>query len=169
MSKRPLENLVKWPRIAGNDPIGLREFADFLKGCAEAIPHVKGLNILDDCEENHKLLKKLPDWLVRRWSRIVVEELDQSGNYPSFASFTEFIAKEARIACNPIASPFLLNTKTMEERTPQRAKVLNTVIQAEDSSTETVERSKAWPPCLCCQDEAHGIAKCPTFAAKSMA
>ena len=72
------DKLMKWPKISGIDPPALREFADFLKGCAEAMPHVKGLAILNDCEENHKLLKK-PDWIVRRWSRIVVDELDASG------------------------------------------------------------------------------------------
>ncbi len=70
---------MKWPNIAANYPIALREFADFLQGCVEAIPHVKGLGILNDCEENYKLLKKLPEWMMRRWSRIVVEELDRSG------------------------------------------------------------------------------------------
>lgn len=55
------DKLMKWPKISANDPTALREFADFLQGCAEAIPHVKGLSILNDCEENHKLLKKLPE------------------------------------------------------------------------------------------------------------
>ncbi|KAK0140224.1 hypothetical protein N1851_022832 [Merluccius polli] len=73
------EKLMKWPKITANDPKSLREFADFLQGCAEAMPHIKGLSILNDCEENHKLLKKLPEWMVRRWSRIAVEELDQCG------------------------------------------------------------------------------------------
>ncbi len=81
------ERLMKWPKITANDPRSLREFADFLQGCAEAMHHVKGLSILNDCEENHKLLKKLPEWMVRRWSRIVVEELDQYGNYPSLLQF----------------------------------------------------------------------------------
>lgn len=65
------DKLMKWPKISGSDPPALREFADFLKGCAETI--------LNDCEENHKLLKKLPDWIVCQWSRIVVDELDASG------------------------------------------------------------------------------------------
>jgi len=56
---------MNWSKIA-NDPRALREFADFLQGCAEAMPHVKGLFILHDCKENHKLLKKLPEWLVHR-------------------------------------------------------------------------------------------------------
>ena len=79
------DKLMRWPKINTNDPLALQEFADFLQGCTEAIPHVKGLAILNDCEENHKLLKKLPEWIVRKWSRIVVEELDKSGSYPDFA------------------------------------------------------------------------------------
>lgn len=46
---------MKWPKIAAHDPRSLQEFADFLLGCAETMPHVKGLSILNDCEENHKL------------------------------------------------------------------------------------------------------------------
>ncbi len=93
---------MKWPKIGPNDFLALRDFADSLNGCAEAMPHVKGLAILNDSEENHKLLKKLPDWAVRKWSRIVVEELDASGEYPTFKCFAEFVQKEAHIACNPI-------------------------------------------------------------------
>lgn len=50
---------MKWPKIGSNDSLPLRDFADFLKGCAEAMPHVKGLTILNDSEKNHKLLKKI--------------------------------------------------------------------------------------------------------------
>nr|XP_043906906.1 uncharacterized protein LOC122785246 [Solea senegalensis] len=163
------DKLIKWPRLAANDPIALREFADFLQGCVEAIPHVKGLAILNDCEENHKLLKKLPEWMVRRWGRIVVEELDKSGDYPSFKQFTEFMQKEARIACNPIASPLLMNIKPAEERFPKRAKALSTSAQIKTSPSGELKTSysKPRPPCLVCKDETHGVAKCPMFAAKS--
>ncbi|KAL1258159.1 hypothetical protein QQF64_011403 [Cirrhinus molitorella] len=162
------EKLMKWPKIASNDPIALREFADFLQGCVEAILHVKGLSILNDCEENHKLLKKLPEWMMRRWSRIIVEELDRSGEYPSFVHFTEFMQTEARIACNPIASPLLMNMKTTDERLPKRTKALNTSALMKNSTTGTLENSKPKPPCLVCKDETHGVVKCPTFAAKTM-
>ena len=76
---------MKWPKVSTNEPLALREFADFLQSCTEAIPYVKGLAILNECEENHKLLKKLPEWIVRKWSRIVVDELDTSGRYPDLA------------------------------------------------------------------------------------
>lgn len=50
---------MKWPKIGLNDSLAFRDFADFLKSCAEAMPHVKGLAILNDSEENHKLFTRL--------------------------------------------------------------------------------------------------------------
>lgn len=160
--------LLKWPKIAANDPRALREFADFLLGCAEAMPHVKGLSILNDCEENHKILNKLPEWMVHRWNRIVIEELDRSGDYPSFLHFTEFMQKEARVACNPIASPLMINMKTSDQRSPKKAKTLNTSTQIKGFNSTTSESSKPRPPCLVCRNDAHGVAKCPVFATKTM-
>lgn len=121
---------MKWPKINANDPLAPREFADFLQSCAEAIPQVKGLDILNDCEENHKLLKKLPDWIVKGWSRIVVDKCQE---YISFAQFTNFLRREAKVACNPIASPFLMNEKASDERFIKRAKALNTAVQAKSN------------------------------------
>ncbi|XP_026042791.1 uncharacterized protein LOC113033320 [Astatotilapia calliptera] len=161
------DKLMKWPKIAPNDPVALREFSDFLQSCAEAIPHVKGLAILNDGEENHKLLKKLPEWLVRRWGRVVVDELDRCQEYPPFAHFTRFLQREARIACNPIASPFLLTTKVTDERLPKRTKALSTNAQAKHSAGKPGTLiSKPRPPCFVCNDETHGVAKCPTFATR---
>ena len=148
------DRLMKWPQITDNNTKSLREFADFLQGYAEAMPHMKGLSILNDCEENHKLLKKIPEWMLRRWSWIIVEELHQSGNYPSFLRFTEFMQREANIVCNPIASPVFINMKTT-----RRAKILNTSTQLEYSNSVTQEKPK--PPCLFCKNKGHGVTKCP--------
>ncbi|XP_065108476.1 uncharacterized protein [Paramisgurnus dabryanus] len=163
------DKLTRWPRINTNDPLALQEFADFLQGCTEAIPYVKGLAILNDCEENHKLLKKLPEWIVRKWSRIIVEELDTSGSYPDLACFTRFLSKEARIACNPIASPLLINFKAKDDKSPKRAKAFNTNTQTKSFAPEKQETngSKPKPPCSVCKSEAHYITQCPAFAAKS--
>ncbi|KAL6471732.1 hypothetical protein MHYP_G00203820 [Metynnis hypsauchen] len=164
------DKLMKWQRISTNDPLALREFADFLQSCTEAIPHVKGLAILNDCEENHKLLRKLPEWIVRKWSRIVVDELDTSGNYPDLACFTEFLSREARIACKPIASPLVINFKPVDDRSPKRAKAFNTSIQPNSLPKEKQETNNSKPklPCSVCKSETHGITRCPTFTAKSV-
>lgn len=119
------DKLMKWAKIGPNDCLALRDFADSLKGCAEAKPHVKGLAILNDSEENHKMLKKLPDWAVRKWSRIVVEELDASGEYPTFKCFAEFLQKEARISCNPITSSLSLSSRSVDDKLPKKAKTFS--------------------------------------------
>ena len=163
------DKLMRWPKININDPLALREFSDFLQSCTEAIPHVQGLAILNDCEENHKLLKKLPEWIVRKWSRIVVDELDTTGNYPDFACFTEFLSKEARIACNPVASPLLLNLKPTDERQPKRAKAFNTNTQTKITSQDNpgASKTKFKSACTFCKNETHVITKCSSFTAKS--
>ncbi len=83
------------------------------------MPHIKGLSILNGSEENLKLLKKLPDWSVCKWSRNVVEELDASGEYPTFECFTGFVQKGAHIACNPIASPWLFGFRSHDDKLPK--------------------------------------------------
>jgi hypothetical protein len=59
---------------------------------------VPGLEVLNDSFENRKLLSKLPEWLVTRWNRIVVEKKEKSGVFPQFSDFVEFVTKEAKIA-----------------------------------------------------------------------
>lgn len=105
------------------------------------------------------MLKKLPEWIIREWSRVVVDELDASGSYPDFACFTEFLSREARIACNPIASPLMINFKTIDDRIPKRAKAFNTNTQTKSFTQERQEAFSSKPkwPCFVCKSETHGI------------
>ncbi len=97
-----------------------------------------------------------------------MEELDKSGDYPSFALFADFVKTEARILCNPIAAPLLMNTAA-EVRVSTRAKTFNTRAKINNPNSGKLEtsNSKPRPPCVVCNDESHGVARCPTFAAKT--
>ncbi|XP_068089941.1 uncharacterized protein [Hyperolius riggenbachi] len=108
------EKLNKWPKIGSKEYIKLREYGDFLQACDNAMPHIKGLQVLNDCEENQKMLLKLPDWVTSRWNRYVTDQLDQDKDYPSFKEFAAFVSKEAKIACNPVSS--LHAIKPLEEK-----------------------------------------------------
>ncbi|XP_048590520.1 uncharacterized protein LOC116615632 [Nematostella vectensis] len=71
------------------------------------------LHVLNDPEENQKMLFKLPNYLINRWGREVdacisdetaqASESDTPG-FPPFSRFCAFLQKEARIACNPVIS-----------------------------------------------------------------
>ena len=81
----------------------MRAFADYLQQCNMATEHISGLNILNDCRENRKMLTKLSKWLIRRWRRIVS---NSTHSYPSFSEFCLFVNKEEAYICNHILCRF---------------------------------------------------------------
>ena len=98
------QKLYDWPRIPGNDGAGLMKLSDFLQQCETAMKVNTYLRVLDDCHENHSILKKLPDQIITRWSRLVSDWIDAHGNFPPFNEFCKFVVKEAKIANNPFTA-----------------------------------------------------------------
>ena len=67
------KKIDNWPRILSNDGQGLRRFSDFLEHCNTAMNSICYPSVLNDPDENQKILRKLPNHLTVRWSRIVNE------------------------------------------------------------------------------------------------
>ena len=121
------KKIDEWPKIPANDGASLRKFSDFLQHCCTAMVHIQYLSVLEDPEENQKILKKLPSYIVNKWGRIVDkstsddpevgpdEESDESvislNTYPTFKEFCHFLTTEARIACHPVTSQRSLKSK----------------------------------------------------------
>ena len=120
-----------------NDGHGLRKFSDFLQHCVTAMNTVEYLNILNDPEENQKMIRKLPSYLVTGWSRIVDEwvtadELEddevplsmegvmKTGYRSPFAEFCKFVKREGRISCNPVTSLQALKAGETNNSNPRR-------------------------------------------------
>ncbi|KAL6484157.1 hypothetical protein MHYP_G00062020 [Metynnis hypsauchen] len=114
------DKLASWPKIGPRDSVELRDFSDFLRGCRAAMSQIKGLEVLNTCDENQKLLTKLPDWLVASWNRKVIEIEETCNEFPTFSQFVEFITKEAKIACNPVTSLHALKSSDGEKDIVQR-------------------------------------------------
>ncbi|XP_056597979.1 uncharacterized protein LOC130433119 [Triplophysa dalaica] len=181
------EKLNNWPKISSRESVKLRQFSDFLISCNNAIPHIKGLQVLNDCEENQRMVQKLPDWVTSQWNRYVTKHLRETEEYPKFNEFAEFVAREAEVACNPVTSFNAL--KSTEERPirdvkRQRANAFITNVKAPDKFCTVMRSNSAGEnqpkesnkvnvtspfsepvPCLCCGDS-HSIHKCQTFANK---
>jgi hypothetical protein len=96
------DKLASWPKVSGKDPYALRKYADFLTQCLSAIESIPALNVLNDSRENERMAEKLPDWLTRRWCRIVAETKRSKLRYPEFAEFVRFIREESEIMTEPI-------------------------------------------------------------------
>ncbi|KAL6490035.1 hypothetical protein MHYP_G00003800 [Metynnis hypsauchen] len=168
------EKLSNWPKIQSRDAEGLRNFSDFLNACQQAMPYVKGLDILNDCEENQKLMQKLPEWLASRWNRRVTISLTEGKDFPCFEEFTKFMSVEAEIACNPVTSLFALHASESvsdKKRTTilkrSKASVFNTQAVL-DNGTQITTKGKMKVPCRLCHDNSHQLCKCPDFLKGSL-
>ena len=83
------DKLDSWPKISSKGSSELQELADYLRSCEAAMSQIEGLEVLNDCNENQKMLAKLPDWLSSRWNRKVMEE--HSRRFPSFSQFVNVV------------------------------------------------------------------------------
>lgn len=160
------DKLANWPRIQSKDAEGLRNFADFINSCMLAIPHVKGLEILNDCKENQKLIQKLPDWAAARWNRHVTKTLMDGKEFPSFSDFAAFLSLEAEVACNPVTSIHALRSLetsgdkgNLKEMKRNKASVFNTKTSVQNDKQVTT-KAHVTPICMLCQDT-HGLHTCP--------
>ena len=90
------------------------------------MPHVRGLEILNDCEENQKLMLKVPDWLASRWNRQVTVALMDGRAFPTFKDFASFVSLEAEIAFNPSLHymPFTQPTKGKAQRNSEEIRLM---------------------------------------------
>ena len=148
------EKIASWPRIQVKDGISLRNFGDFLQQCLIAKDSVKGLQILDDCHENRKMLEKLPVYLVERWSRQICDY----NEYPDFRTFVAFIVKEADILCNPITNLRLTKSDQMKKDTAGRSYFVSESADANDAPQLQ---------CVYCRKNYHNIYNCRSFTSRS--
>ena len=149
--------LQDWPKINSKDGRELRDFADFLRSCEAAMPHIKTLEVLNDCNENQKILLKLPDWLVSSWNRKAMEARQAYFEYPPFKEFVRFLSKEADLACDPISSVQAL--KGVESDKPRYPR--SHTVQAKTLSTNTTRNNIL--SCIFCKRVGHVVAKCRKF------
>lgn len=156
------DKLHGWPKINSKDGCELREFADFLRSCEAAMPHIKTLEVLNDCNESQRILLKLPDWLVSRWNRKAMEAKQANAGYPPFSELVDFLSKEADLACDPISSIQAL--KRVESEKPKYPR--SQTVQAKTLSTNTTQRNI--PSCIFCKRTGHILAKCRKFMERTI-
>ncbi|XP_045065112.1 uncharacterized protein LOC123482227 [Coregonus clupeaformis] len=157
------DKLEAWPKISSKGSIELQEFADFLRSCEAAMTQIRGLEVLNDCNENQKLLAKLPDWLTSRWNRKVIEVEEESHTFPSFQQFVKFLTREAKIANNPITSLHALKPAEGEQIKVLKNRALGAKVLATNSDEKASSTS-----CVFCEKSSHSLHKCWKFMNKTI-
>ena len=114
-------------------------------------------------------MSKLPDPLIARWSRIVTEYMDEHAAYPLFSRFVSFVEKEARVACNPIASFAAVKGQVhnfkpnKEEKNKARTLTVNTKQHAPSEPKEKKSKDEKVCPYFTGN---HYLPNCEQFQAK---
>lgn len=163
------DKLLNCPKISSKDGNELREFADFLKSCEAAIPHIRSLEVLNDCMEIQKLLLKLPDWLTTGWNRAAMKiRRHNNGEYPSFYMFADFISTEADLACDPIASMQALKGLEISKPKHSRSQTIQAKTLTTNSSHLSPSSHQNTITCLFCKRNGHILDKCFKFREKTV-
>lgn len=165
IAKAYRDKLQAWPKITSKDSIGLKDFANFLCSCEAATVHIKSLEILSDCNENRKVLSKLPDWLTASWNHKVIEIEEETNKFPTFSQFVSFLTREAKIACNPVTS--LQSLKLGESDNSERLKLTRPKNFGAKTLT-TTSQEKTTFTCLFCKKPKHTLQKCRSFLEKAV-
>ncbi|XP_061736975.1 uncharacterized protein LOC133539000 [Nerophis ophidion] len=177
IAKAYRDKIQAWPKIGSKDSLELREFTDFLRSCEAAMVNIKALEILNDCNENRKILSKLPDWLIAAWNRKVMEMEQEKKQFPSFSHFVRFLTWEAKVACNPITSVQSLKSSDTDKPRSQRlqsfgAKTLNTSSNEKTLTSfnekTTTSKEKNVMTCIFCERNNHTLHKCRKFMEKAV-
>ena len=157
------QKLEEWPSVRNGDATGLLKLADFLDQIKESMKLIRHLSFIENPAEMRKLLKKLPYRIVEQWSRIVDQALydeyeEEVGSYPSFASFCEFLSREARIASGPCS----IQSPPSKGKTTALA-TASASTKSDNASQESKGSQKSGSAaCLLCK-QPHALGVCPDF------
>ncbi|XP_049331584.1 uncharacterized protein LOC125799285 [Astyanax mexicanus] len=127
--------------------------------------HIKGLEILNDCSENQRILSKVLDWLTARWNRKVMDFVEETQDFPSFHTFVDFVSREAKIVCNPMTSLHALKSRDAERAKPSKIRNVGARVLASASEEKTdVEGQRGDAKgCMFCEKTNHCIQTCRKF------
>ena len=159
--------LEAWPKVSERDSKGLQRFSDFLNQLLVAKKSYPALDCLDDEFENQKMLKKLPNLLVKRW----IEQVVLATDFPSFEKFCSFLSDRAKVENHSLWENNGLQTSKAVGKIPTG--FTSHALDSCQGGSEGAEggasslASTGESPCPVCGG-AHGIVRCRTFADMSL-
>ena len=105
----------------------------------------------------NEIAVKLPRPLTKKWSKIIVDKSNSSGEFPSFTEFTEFIKYHSSLANDPNA------LQVQDRRPPRNLRTLATATTSESSEDRPAEYG-----CPLHETDSHSIQECKTFSRKTL-
>ena len=126
--------------------------------------NIQSLRVLNEDCEIMKFLAKLPEWLVHKWARIVFQWREEADQFPPFKIFSDFVAKEAKIAKNPITAFDSSQAKGSRSNDNKSSRSLATVV----NESKSKNFAKPVMKCPLCSHN-HDLDDCSIFCRKVFA
>ena len=142
--------------LKSEDVEGLDKFALELLKCKNAF--CVGSMAMSDPRTMRSISSKLPQHSQHRW-RQRADAIDEGeGRAVNFEDLVKFVAKEARVATNPVFGNYMMrsNTKQSYSFSSSKKNQSNTIVARTQVKTSNL--------CFHCQDGKHEITDCSTFA-----
>lgn len=152
--------LTGWPKIQPRDAIQTRKLADALKQCLGAMKNIPELQRMNDHTEIERIVEKLPEKMVDKWTAKVVTLEEKEERYPSFEEFATFVKSQAKFL---YASPNSNANSNKPTEVSKSAPASKTVRQTQSSP---VPPPVTKPKCLYCKIPNHKAAECYSLAKK---
>lgn len=172
------QKLASWPKVQHKDAVGLRDFSYFLNAYQDAMPHVEGLQILNNCEENQKLVQKLLEWAASLWNRQVTQSLREKSSFPDFRAFAALSHWKQKLFATQSLPPMpvvwdLLKNKVLRKVKAIRLmflilRLLFRVQGTQGTNKQRVLKKNAKSSCLFCHDSRHQLNDCHKVMTKTL-
>ena len=157
MEKAYMCKLLEWKRLEAKDTVGLKRFGAFLVSIRRAMG--ANLRTLDAPHHIESVAKKLPPFLLGRWSRVLMRTEERTGAPATFKDLVEFVESEAKVAD---INSSLFDSDKKGKTEPAKKAV---------SSTKTFSIGEAKVPeesCKCCKGAKHLLKDCKEFQGKTV-
>ena len=127
---------------------------------------IKGLEILNDSQQNIALLEKLPEALANRWKRQIVQHKKAAGEFPVLSMFVQFL-NESDILNDPALVNYSANNDSIKQvkrsDKPKSTNHLSDSIPSDGNSNPEVKSS-----CTFCKLTTHEVVECIKLGNKSV-
>ena len=96
-----------------------------------------GLEVFNHCRENQILLTKIPEYLLKKWTRVINLYEKDHHCYPPFTTFASFIEEESDVVNNPITCNLFKNLSRL--LTPKKSSYVHSTIS---SATNAIRKGE---------------------------
>ena len=157
VSRKILNDLINGKSVS--KPNDIRQLADDL---AMAAAVLKSLNLSHEIDNQNsvlEILQRVPKAIQSKWRNKALEVKRDSGSYPTFDYFVEFMSKIASDWSDPVYGGDAL--KSFSNNSP-RAKTSSVNTFSADSSAPLPQKPQTFKPCVSC-GQSHRLIYCPVF------